>query len=99
MPCSVDARVWPRRTSVWRTAKSEPPAKAADGLRISWSALLEKRLARKATWRAILGALLTVLLDTRRAQAGEAVLVDGVLPGEEFLDGQRITAARLFERQ
>ena len=49
----------------------------------------------EAIWR----ALLTVLLDTRRAQAGKAVLVDGILPGEEFLDGQRITAARLFERQ
>jgi hypothetical protein len=94
MACSVDARVWPRRTSVLRIAKSKPPAKAAGGLRIGWSALLGKRPGR-----AILGALLTVLLDTRRAQAGEAVLVDGILPGEEFLDGQRITAARLFERQ
>ena len=44
-------------------------------------------------------SLLAVLLDPRRAQAGKAVLVDGILPGEEFLDGQRITAARLFERQ
>jgi hypothetical protein len=50
---------------------------------------------QEVDWR----ALLTVLLDTRRTQAGKAVLVDGILPGEEFLDGQRITAARLFERQ
>ncbi|HEY9452322.1 MAG TPA: hypothetical protein VIR82_06610 [Bradyrhizobium sp.] len=30
--------------------------------------------------------LLSVLLDARGAQAGEAVLVDGILPGEKFLD-------------
>ena len=36
--------------------------------------------------RRIKRALLAVLLNTRRAQAGEAVLIDRVLPGEEFLD-------------
>src|ERR1019366_6329441 len=44
--------------------------------------------ATGSIWR-----LLPVLLDARRAQAGKAVLVDGILPGEEFLDGQRIAAA------
>src|ERR1700722_8999160 len=43
--------------------------------------------------------LLPVLLDARRAQAGEAVLVDGILPGEEFLDGQRVAAAGFLERK
>src|SRR5258708_14056369 len=43
--------------------------------------------------------LLPVLLDARRAQAGEPVLVDGILPGEEFLDGQRIAAAGFLERK
>jgi hypothetical protein len=43
------------------------------------------------------GELLTILLDARRAQSGKTVLVDRVLPGEEFLDGQRVAAARLFE--
>src|SRR5258707_15190825 len=38
------------------------------------------------------GRLLPVLLDARGAQAGEAVLVDRVLPGEEFFDRQRIAA-------
>jgi len=47
----------------------------------------------------IKSALLAVLLNTRRAQAGKAVLIDRVLPGEEFLDRQRLTAARLFERK
>src|SRR5262245_19023328 len=44
-------------------------------------------------------ALLAVLLDTRGAQARESVLVNRVLPGEEFLDCKRIAAARLFKRQ
>jgi hypothetical protein len=30
--------------------------------------------------------LLAVLLNARGAQAGQAVLVDGILPGQEFLD-------------
>jgi hypothetical protein len=42
---------------------------------------------------------LAVLLNARGAQAGEAMLVDGILPGKEFLDGQRITRASLFQRQ
>src|SRR6185436_10274368 len=37
--------------------------------------------------------LLPVLLDAGGAQAGEAVLVDGELPGQEFVDGQRVAAA------
>ena len=41
--------------------------------------------------------LLSVLLDSRGAQAGEAVLVDRILPGEELFDRQRIAAACLFE--
>jgi hypothetical protein len=41
--------------------------------------------------------LLPVLLDARGAQAGEAVLVDRILPGEKFLDRQRVTAAGFFE--
>jgi hypothetical protein len=45
------------------------------------------------------GGLLPVLLDARGAQAGEAVLVDRVLPGEEFFDRQRIAAAGLLEGQ
>lgn len=43
--------------------------------------------------------LLAVLLNARRAQAGKAVLVNRGLPGEEFLDGQRIPRAGLFKRQ
>src|SRR5436190_24245386 len=44
-------------------------------------------------------SLLAVLLDARGAQAGEAVLVDRILPGEEFLDRQRVAAAGFLERQ
>src|SRR5580658_3126432 len=45
------------------------------------------------------GRLLPVLLNARRAQAGQAMLVDRVLPGQKFLDGQRVAIARLFERK
>jgi hypothetical protein len=45
------------------------------------------------------GRLLPVLLDARGAQAGEAVLVDRILPGEEFLDRQRVPRAGLFKRE
>ena len=44
-------------------------------------------------------ALLTVLLNAGRAQAGKAVLVDRVLPGKKFLDRQCVTAACLFKRK
>src|SRR5256885_7910769 len=37
--------------------------------------------------------LLAVLLDARGAQASKAMLVDGELPGKEFVDGQGVTAA------
>src|SRR5208282_3075824 len=63
------------------------------------------KLPAKAAWavgdlvRSIKRALLTVLLNAGRTQAGKAMLVDRVLPREEFLDRQRITAARLFERK
>lgn len=43
--------------------------------------------------------LLPVLLDSRCAQTGEAVTVDGVLPGQEFVHGQRIARAGFLERQ
>jgi hypothetical protein len=43
--------------------------------------------------------LLAVLLDAGGAQAGEAMLVDRILPGEELLDRQRIAAAGLLERK
>jgi hypothetical protein len=46
-----------------------------------------------------LPSLLPVLLDARGAQAGEAMLVDGILPGEEFLDGERVAAAGFFQRE
>src|SRR4051812_17571413 len=43
------------------------------------------------------GCLLAVLLDAGGAQSGKAMLIDGKLPGEEFVDGQRVTAASLLE--
>ena len=43
-------------------------------------------------------SFLPVLLDARRAQPGQAMLVDGILPGEEFLDGKRVAAAGFFKR-
>ena len=43
------------------------------------------------------GTLLAVLLDPGGAQPGKTVLVDGKLPGQEFVDGQRVTAAGLLK--
>jgi hypothetical protein len=41
--------------------------------------------------------LLAILLDAGRAQSGKAMLVDGKLPREEFVDRQRVAAAGLLE--
>src|SRR5262245_16868801 len=43
--------------------------------------------------------LLAVLLDARRAQPGETMLVDRSLPGKELFDGQRIPRTGFLERQ
>src|SRR5262245_63187788 len=45
------------------------------------------------------GRLLPVLLNAGGAQAGETVLIDGILPGQEFLDRERIATASLLQRQ
>ena len=36
---------------------------------------------------------MAVLLNPGGSQAGKAVLIDRVLPGEELVDGQRVSAA------
>ena len=41
--------------------------------------------------------LLAILLDAGSAQSRTTVLVDGKLPGKEFVDGQRVAAASLLE--
>jgi hypothetical protein len=43
--------------------------------------------------------LVTVLLDTRRAQAGQAVTADRRLPGQELFYGKRVTLTRFFQAQ
>src|SRR5262245_52687132 len=43
--------------------------------------------------------LLPVLLDAGGAQAGEAMAVDRVLPGQEFFNREGVAAARFFERE
>src|SRR3989442_11710569 len=43
--------------------------------------------------------LLAILLNARGAQAGQAMLVDRILPGEEFLDRERVAAAGFLERK
>jgi hypothetical protein len=44
-----------------------------------------------------LKGLLAILLDAGGAQSGKAMLVDGKLPGKEFVDRQRVAAASLLE--
>ena len=73
---------------------------------------VKKSSGRPADWRAktknagpkagvlenlVLSGLLPILLDARGAQAGETVAVDGILPGQELFDGQRIAAAGFFQ--
>ena len=41
----------------------------------------------------------TISLDTRCAQTAKTILVDRLLPGTEFIDGQRVAAARILERK
>jgi len=41
--------------------------------------------------------LLPILLDAGGTQARKAMLIDGKLPGQEFVDGQRVAAAGLLE--
>ena len=45
----------------------------------------------------VLEDLLPVLLDSGGAQPGKAMLIDGKLPGEKFVDRQRVAAASLLE--
>jgi hypothetical protein len=45
------------------------------------------------------GRLLAILLDSGGSQPGKTVLIDGKLPGKEFIDGQRVAAARLLKRK
>ena len=47
----------------------------------------------------VVARLLAILLNAGGAQAGEAVLIDRVLPGKELVDRQRVAAASLFERE
>jgi hypothetical protein len=41
--------------------------------------------------------LLAILLDAGGAQSRQAMLVDGKLPGQEFVDRQRVAAAGLLK--
>src|SRR3978361_247988 len=45
----------------------------------------------------VLKALLPILLDTGSTQPGKAMLVDGKLPGQEFVDRQGVAAASLLK--
>src|ERR1700722_7073208 len=75
--------------------RSPPAPQAGEKRYQSAPAVRRAREARPSGGR----SLLAVLLDPRRAQPGQAMLVDRVLPGQEFLDRQGIAAARFFERK
>ncbi len=60
------------------------------------SADLERPVSDPAQVRPAL-SLLAILLNASGAQAGEAMAVDRVLPGQEFLDRERVAAAGLFK--
>ena len=40
---------------------------------------------------------MAILLDAGGAEPRKAMLIDGKLPGQEFVDGQRVTAAGLLK--
>ena len=46
-----------------------------------------------------LGGLVAILLDARGAQAGQTMIVDGGLPGQELFDRQRIAFTGFFQAQ
>jgi hypothetical protein len=75
-------------------------ASAALGIR---GAQTKRRLAAAAdvdeTVMGIKRALLAILLNASGAQAGQAVLIDRILPGKEFFDRQGVATARLFQRK
>jgi predicted RNA methylase len=60
---------------------------------------LAKRGRSLSNARGYGAGLLAILLDSGGAQSGKAVLVDGKLPGQEFIDGQGVPAAGLLERE
>ena len=68
-------------------------------LRESAPEQMETPACRAGVRGQIQGVLLAILLNARRTQPGKAVLIDRVLPGEEFLDGERVAGAGLFQRQ
>ena len=43
------------------------------------------------------GKLVAIILDARRAQAGQAMTFDRALPAEEFLNRQPVTFARFVQ--
>src|SRR5690349_4766681 len=43
------------------------------------------------------GKLRAILLDARGAQTGQAMLIDRILPGKKFFDGQGIATAGFFQ--
>jgi len=46
-----------------------------------------------------LAGLLAILLDAGGAQSRKPMLIDGELPGEEFVNRQGVTAASLLKRE
>jgi hypothetical protein len=56
-----------------------------------------KRGRFSSNWTGSGERLLPILLDTGGAQPGQAMLIDGKLPGKEFVDRQRVAAASLLE--
>ena len=79
----------PRRCAVQRTVRPEALARARPDRRRNCCLANCGRLARTR--------LLAILLNARRAKAGESVPIDRLLPGEKFFNGQRVTLARFFE--
>src|ERR1043166_2644820 len=80
----------------WRMVSGRP---RGHPIRYSLFAIRRRAAGAHSLFAGAEGALLPILLDSRGAQAGEAVAIDGILPGEEFFDRQRVTAAGFLERE
>jgi hypothetical protein len=73
-------------TTVKAAANSSDMKKTAFAKRSRFSSNLSVR-----------AGLLPILLDPGGPQTGQTMLIDGKLPGQEFVDRQRITAAGFLE--
>jgi hypothetical protein len=71
----------------------------AEAFHTLFGSAADKAVFKKAVWKNIKRSFVPVLLDVRSTQAGQAVLIERMLPGEEFVDREHVTATGFVEGQ